>query len=142
MAENLPKSKRTSAERVAPTPRGNRKLVAVLSRKRSLYSTRRIVQAIVDRGHRPIVLDPLRCNMILGGNGPRMLYRGVEVRGIEVAIPRIGASITEYGLAVVNHLDMMGIPVAGHPNLVRILMADDWEGHPLRKDYPITGQRV
>jgi len=40
-----------------------------------------------------------------------MLYRGVEVRGIAVAIPRIGASITEYGLAVVNHLDMMGIPI-------------------------------
>ena len=111
MAEDLPKSKRTPADRVALTQRRSRKLVAVLSRKRSLYSTRRIVQAIVERGHRPIVLDPLRCNMILGGNGPRMLYRGVEVRGIEVAIPRIGASITEYGLAVVNHLDMMGIPV-------------------------------
>jgi ribosomal protein S6--L-glutamate ligase len=85
--------------------------VAILSRKRSLYSTRRLVEAIRTRGHRPLVLDTLRCNLILSAGNPRMTFRGVELRGLEVVIPRIGASVTGYGLAVVNHLEMMGVPV-------------------------------
>jgi ribosomal protein S6--L-glutamate ligase len=95
----------------APRPRKARKTIAILSRKRSLYSTRRMVEAIKARGHRPLVLDTLRCTMILSPGNPRMSFRGVELRGLDVVIPRIGASITAYGLAVVNHLDMMGVPL-------------------------------
>lgn len=91
---------------------GQRKLVVILSRKRSLYSTRRLVEATRKLGHRALVLDTLRCNMLLGPQGARMMYRGAEVKGVHVVIPRIGASITGYGLAVVNHFEMMGIPVA------------------------------
>jgi ribosomal protein S6--L-glutamate ligase len=94
-----------------PARRGAKKTVVILSRKRSLYSTSRLVEAIKHRGHRPLVLDTLRCSMILAKGDPRMLYRGVEIRGVDVVIPRIGASITAYGLAVVTHFDMMGVPV-------------------------------
>ncbi|MCE9668866.1 RimK family alpha-L-glutamate ligase [Myxococcus stipitatus] len=96
--------------RVVRRPRVKR-TVAILSRKRSLYSTRRLVAAIRARGHRPLVLDTLRCCLLLAQGKPRMTYRGVEMRGVDVVVPRIGASITAYGLAVVNHFEMMGVPV-------------------------------
>jgi ribosomal protein S6--L-glutamate ligase len=94
-------------------PAGGRLGVAVLSRNRRLYSTRRLVEAAKALGHAPRVLDTLRCNMVLGRDRPRILYRGEELRpeDVHVAIPRIGASITGYGLSVVNQLDMMGVPV-------------------------------
>ncbi len=87
-----------------------RKKVCILSRKRELYSTTRLVEAIKAEGERPLVLDTLRCSMVLGPE-PRMLYRGAEVDGLRVVMPRIGASITGYGMAVVGHLTTMGIPV-------------------------------
>jgi len=91
--------------------RGERFSVVVLSRNRKLHSTRRLVEAARALGHRPRVLDTLRCNMVLGRDRCRILYRGEEVTGTGVVIPRIGASITGYGLAVVNQFDMMGVPV-------------------------------
>jgi ribosomal protein S6--L-glutamate ligase len=85
--------------------------MVILSRKRSLYTTRRLVQAAKDRGHRPRVLDTLRCTLSLERGAPGLLYDGEPLGHVDVVIPRIGASITAYGLAVVNQLDMMGIPV-------------------------------
>jgi len=87
------------------------KVVAILSRKRSLYSTRRLVEAVKVRGHRALVLDTLRCNLVLARGQPQITFRGVTLDGVDVVIPRIGASITAYGLAVVNQFDMMGVTV-------------------------------
>ena len=103
--------------RTASAP-GGRLGVVVLSRNKRLYSTRRLVEAAKQLGHRPRVLDTLRCNMVLGRDRPRILYRGEEVLAtdVHVAIPRIGASITGYGLAVVNQLDLMGVPVLASAN--------------------------
>ena len=98
------------APRAAPVA-GPRLTVAILSRNGKLYSTRRLVEAARALGHRPLVLDTLRCNMVLTRDRPAMFYRGEEVPHVDVVIPRIGASITHYGLAVVNQFDMMGVPV-------------------------------
>jgi ribosomal protein S6--L-glutamate ligase len=97
--------------RHAPAVPRDGKVVAILSRKRSLYSTRRLVEAVKARGQRVLVLDTLRCNLILSRGEPKMTYRGVALRNVDVVIPRIGASITGYGLAVVNQFDMMGVAV-------------------------------
>jgi ribosomal protein S6--L-glutamate ligase len=100
--------------RHAPAHSVDGKVVAILSRKRSLYSTRRLVEAVKARGQRVLVLDTLRCNLILARGEPRMTYRGVALHNLDVVIPRIGASITGYGLAVVNQFDMMGVAVVNN----------------------------
>jgi ribosomal protein S6--L-glutamate ligase len=98
--------------RRAPTA-GERLGVVILSRNAALYSTRRLVEAASALGHTPRVLDTLRCNMVLGRDHPRIFYAGEELvpADVHVVIPRIGASITGYGLSVLNQLDMMGVPV-------------------------------
>jgi ribosomal protein S6--L-glutamate ligase len=97
----------------SPARAGERLGIVILSRNRKLHSTRRLVEAAKALGHAPRVLDTLRCNMVLGRDRPRILYRGEEVvaTDVHVVIPRIGASITGYGLSVVNQLDLMGVPV-------------------------------
>jgi ribosomal protein S6--L-glutamate ligase len=87
------------------------KWVAILSRKPSLYSTRRLIEAAAALGHRPVVMDTLRCSPVLATSVPRLTYGGIEIRGAGVAIPRIGASITGYGLSVVQQLEAMGVPM-------------------------------
>ncbi len=89
---------------------GRAQRLCILSRKRSLYSTSRLIEAARQAGVRPVVLDTLHCTLVVGPES-KMLYRGAEVRDLAVVIPRIGTSITGYGMAVVNHLDAMGIPV-------------------------------
>lgn len=85
--------------------------IAILSRKSSLYSTSRLVDAARLAGARPLVMDTLRCTMVVAAGASSLLYRGAQVTGISAAIPRIGASITGYGVAVVNHFETMGIRV-------------------------------
>jgi len=88
-------------------------LLAVLSRRRSLYSTRRLLEACETRGHEAIVLDPLQCSLSLARDAPMVSYRGLDGRlpDVDVVVPRIGASITEHGLAVVNQFETMGVPI-------------------------------
>src|SRR5271163_2809059 len=83
----------------------------VLSRNASLYSTSRIVLAARARGHEVNVIDPLEFQIVVSRGRPSLLAGGAAVPRYEIVIPRIGASITNYGLAVVRQFDLMGVPV-------------------------------
>ncbi len=83
--------------------------IGILSQSAELYSTRRLVEAGRERGHEIQVIDPLRCYMTIATQRPTIHYRGEELCGIDAIVPRIGASITFYGTAVVRQFEMMGV---------------------------------
>ncbi len=106
----MPKTKKSAP--AAPRAReGKAQVICILSRKKSLYSTRRLVQAAKEQGHRPVVLDTLKCNIVVQSSKPQILYGTEVLPAPDVVVPRIGASITVYGLAVVQHFDSMSVPV-------------------------------
>jgi len=83
--------------------------IAVLSRNPKLYSTKRLVEAATELGHEIRVFDPLLCYMTIATQRPTIHYKGEELTGFDAIIPRIGASITFYGTAVVRQFEMMGV---------------------------------
>lgn len=90
---------------------GPRMRFLVLSRNQNLYSTSRIVLAARARGHDVTVIDPLDLQIVVSKGRPSLLHEGNPVPRFDLVIPRIGASITNYGLAVVRQFDLMGVPV-------------------------------
>ena len=83
--------------------------IAILSRKSSLYSTHRLVEAAQLRGHSADVIDTLRCYMNISSSSPNVHYKGSLLKAYDAVIPRIGASVTFYGAAVIRQLEMMGV---------------------------------
>lgn len=83
--------------------------IAVLSRNPKLYSTRRLVEAIEQKGHRARVIDHMECDIVMEASGPSIYYEGKNLTDIDAIIPRIGASVTFYGTAVVRQFEMMGV---------------------------------
>lgn len=83
--------------------------IAVLSRNRNLYSTRRIIEAGEQRGHEMLLLDHMKCVLVIEQGRPHIYFNGKEVTGVNAVIPRIGASVTFYGSAVVRQFEMMKI---------------------------------
>ena len=83
--------------------------IIVLSRSSKLYSTRRIVEAARVRGHSIRVIDPLRCYVKVSAHRPEVHYRGEILKSVDAVIPRIGASVTFYGTAVLRQFEMMGV---------------------------------
>lgn len=82
--------------------------IAILSRSRKIYSTRRLVEAATERGHDVQVVDTLRCYMNIASHRPSIHYRGQRIPEFDAVIPRVGASVTFYGTAVLRQFEMMG----------------------------------
>ncbi|HLU06985.1 MAG TPA: 30S ribosomal protein S6--L-glutamate ligase [Woeseiaceae bacterium] len=82
--------------------------IGILSRNRKLYSTKRLVEAATERGHEVRVINHLRCYMNIASFKPSIHYNGELLPQLDAIIPRIGASVTFYGSAVVRQFEMMG----------------------------------
>ena len=82
--------------------------LAILSRNSKLYSTQRLIEAGRERGHTVRVLDPLRCYMRIAPDDFGLHYKGRELSDYDAVLPRIGASVSKYGTAVLRQFEMMG----------------------------------
>jgi ribosomal protein S6--L-glutamate ligase len=83
--------------------------LAILSRNETLYSTHALVEAARRRGHRADVLDTLQFDIRVSRRSPELFYAGEPLGHYDAVIPRIGASITVFGLAVVRQFEMVGV---------------------------------
>lgn len=91
----------------------HRKLrIVVLSRNKSLYSTKRLIESIENKGHEAMILDHLKCDIVIEQDNPAIYYKGHKIEKVDAVIPRIGASVTFYGAAVVRQFEMMNVLTA------------------------------
>ncbi len=80
--------------------------IAILSRNESLYSTKRLVEAIQTRGHEAIVIDHAKCHLVMEQDSPNVFLDSDEITDIDAIIPRIGASVTFYGSAIIRQFEV------------------------------------
>jgi ribosomal protein S6--L-glutamate ligase len=83
--------------------------IAILSTNPHLYSTRRLVEAGIERGHEMPIYNHKRCYMNIVSSNPSVHYNGLAIEGVDAIIPRIGASVSFYGSAVVRQFEVMGV---------------------------------
>ena len=83
--------------------------IVILSRNENLYSTKRLIEEGENRGHEVEVIDPLKCDLIIEQQKPTIYYKDRYLDYVDAIIPRIGASVTFYGSAVVRQFEMMNI---------------------------------
>ncbi|MBC3784980.1 30S ribosomal protein S6--L-glutamate ligase [Spirosoma utsteinense] len=83
--------------------------IAILSANPALYSTKRLLEAADRRGHEGVLINHLNCQVMIEGGNPSVLYEGRELASFDAIVPRIGASVTDYGCAVVRQFEMMNV---------------------------------
>ncbi|MDF1757228.1 MAG: 30S ribosomal protein S6--L-glutamate ligase [Legionellaceae bacterium] len=115
--------------------------IAILSRNESLYSTRRLKEAALEKGHDVAVIDYLHCCMNITSKETSILYNGEELERFDAIIPRIGARRTFYGTAVIRQLETMGIYTI-NPSIAITRSRDKLRAHQLltmkNVDMPVT----
>ncbi len=94
--------------------------IAILSRSRFIFSTRRLIEAAKERGHDVTVVNTLACALVMVGGKFTMLHHGEPLERPDVVIPRIGTSVTEYGMSVVKQFELMGIPVLNNRRAIAL----------------------
>ena len=94
--------------------------IAILSRKRDLYSTTSLEEACVKRGHQVVIIDPTKCSLVMAKGKPEVYYKGAALEGIDAIIPRIGASVTMFGTAVVRQFEMKKIPTTASAQAIEL----------------------
>lgn len=92
--------------------------IAILSQDARLYSTQRLLEAAKQRGHQAQVVNYLRCYMNITSRRPSIVYQGRPLEDFDAVIPRIGASRTFYGTAVVRQFEIMGVFVANESQAI------------------------
>ncbi|BDS11353.1 30S ribosomal protein S6--L-glutamate ligase [Aureispira anguillae] len=83
--------------------------MAILSRSPRLYSTQRLKEAGEKRGHKMVIIDHTKCDLVIEQKKPQIYYQGEALKDIDAIIPRIGASVTFYGAAVIRQFEMMEV---------------------------------
>lgn len=83
--------------------------ILILSRNPSLYSTNRLREAAEQKGHHVRIVDHVKCDIVIERKNPQVYYNGEPLKNIDAIIPRIGASVTFYGAAVIRQFEMMGV---------------------------------
>lgn len=83
--------------------------IVILSRNAELYSTQRLKEAGENRGHKMVIVDHTKCDLVIERRKPKIFYKGAALEDVDAVIPRIGASVTFYGTAVVRQFEMMKV---------------------------------
>lgn len=83
--------------------------IAILSANSALYSTKRLLEAASQRGHEGLLVNHLNCQVMIEGGNPSVRYEGIALHPVDAIVPRIGASVTDYGCAIVRQFEMMRV---------------------------------
>jgi ribosomal protein S6--L-glutamate ligase len=83
--------------------------IVVLSRNSNLYSTKRLLEAGEQRKHEMVIVDHTKCDLVIEKKKPVVIYKGHNLENVDAVIPRIGASVTFFGTAVVRQFEMMKV---------------------------------